>query len=63
MRHTEEFADPDAAEDAFAKTEERFRGTAGVQVVLFSADSIASIQATHPHYFSNGAGVRDALPV
>lgn len=45
---------PDAEAEYFAA--EREHRNDQVQVVLFGADSIDSVRATHPHYFREGGG-------
>jgi hypothetical protein len=44
--------DYDAAIDAYAKTEQLYRGRDDMEVVLLSADSIDTIKKTHSSYFS-----------
>jgi hypothetical protein len=49
-----DFDELDTAESAYGEAEEDHRGT-DVQVVLFSADAIETIERTHPHYFGGRA--------
>jgi hypothetical protein len=44
--------DYDAAIQAYAETEQLYRGREDVEVVLLSADSIETIKKTHSSYFS-----------
>jgi hypothetical protein len=45
-------SDYDAAIQAYAETEQLYRGRGDVEVVLLSADSIETIKKTHSSYFS-----------
>lgn len=44
--------DYDTAIDAYAKTEQTYRGRDDIEVVLLSADSIETVKKTHSSYFS-----------
>jgi hypothetical protein len=50
---TRAFDDSDvaAALDVYRDTEARYQDTAGVQVVLISADSLETVQRTHRNYW------------
>jgi hypothetical protein len=50
-----EFGRPSEAEAAYFAAEREYRDDQ-LQVVLFGADSIDSVRATHPHYFREGEG-------
>jgi hypothetical protein len=59
LLRTDTYDDGDDAERAYAAAERDCRRAdrEGIQVVLFSADSLASVKETHPHYFrERGAG-------
>lgn len=51
----EEFGGASDAEAAYFAAEREYTDDQ-VQVVLFGADSIDSVRATHPHYFRAGRG-------
>lgn len=50
-----EFGLASDAEAAYFAAERQYRNDQ-LQVVLFGADSIDSVRATHPHYFRQGGG-------
>lgn len=50
-----EFGRASDAEAAYFAAEREYRDDQ-LQVVLFGADSIDSVRATHPHYFGEGEG-------
>jgi hypothetical protein len=59
LLHIDTYDDGDDAERAYSAAERmcRERDRDGIQVVLFSADSLDSVKDTHPHYFrERGAG-------
>jgi hypothetical protein len=47
----EQIFEPRAAMDAFAEAERSHKDERDLQVVMFTADSIETVHATHPHYF------------
>ena len=44
-------ADADAAVNAYAEYEQKYRDEPGVEIVLIGADSIDTIRRTHSQYF------------
>ena len=54
-----EYADADAAAEAYAALERQHSGDAMIEVVLVGADSLDTIRRTHGNYF---AGVPSASP-
>jgi hypothetical protein len=46
-----QITDPAIAMLAFNEAEERHSDGTGMQVLMFSADSIETVHATHPRYF------------
>ena len=48
-----EFARPAPAVQAYADAERRYEGESQVQVVLIASDSLATVKATHPNFWSS----------
>jgi hypothetical protein len=44
-------ADGDAAVNAYAEYEQKYRNERGIEIVLIGADSIDTIRRTHSQYF------------
>lgn len=58
---TRSFEDSDEATKCYRDAEEAYRGRSDLEVVLVGADSLATIQRTHGHYFMTELGKLPAL--
>jgi len=58
---TRHFASSDEATKAYRDAEEKYRGRSDLEIVLVGADSLATIQRTHGHYFMTEPGQLPAL--
>lgn len=60
--HQQRFTNGPAAAAAYSELEAKHRDDENLEIVLVGADSLATIQKTHGHYFRPSKDVEDLFP-